>query len=629
MNYIIEHTRVLLRLRIGDGTRKLKCKKEDVAMTLQNYIKMCQLRVKKTYACTCSWHGPHPWKLLERRRPTLFSNIIGGLISQILSYENLILNAFNKIQSLISVYIFSFILARRKFAYKFIRWVAFHCRFTCILVLKTSRIGGSTVTEVAEKAGGCLSTQRKLCVCALDLCPIKTTTTTTTSTTNGDSLLEAMDKFFKPEVLDGSNKYRCERCKKLVQARKQMSIMQAPKVLVIQLKRFEGVLGNKIDRMIKFEEVLVLSSYMCRESQDPHPEYNLFGTIVHSGFSPESGHYYAYIKDTVGRWFCCNDSYVSLSSLQDVLSEKVYILFFSRTNQRPMTAKTTSTTDGVKSFCNDGNALSDVDSTPQLIAAAANTHDASYSVEDVLNIPKKRKVTSSPQIKFGEIKAFDSKKLNGNGNIPRNGSVVGHVDLKESRSIEKGKKETQLVINNDKSSSAVFHDCKQKTLSPHANGKKQSNGVKSLKTAAFDDDHSGHKVTAVRYPDSANVRKGECKSNISFSGSKRKSANDVPYNILGQDDHQEKLKKFKQILSEDASSTLRSCGWHDQVHSFMLAKKKLRDQSAGNSTDYFEFKKILIAEARKTFISQVPESLKEHLVGRLKLFSQGKPFLDA
>ena len=30
--------------------------------------------------------------------------------------------------------------------------------------------------------------------------------------------------------------------------------------------------------------------------QDSHPEYNLFATIVHSGYSPESGHYYAYIK---------------------------------------------------------------------------------------------------------------------------------------------------------------------------------------------------------------------------------------------------------------------------------------------------------------------------------------------
>lgn len=33
--------------------------------------------------------------------------------------------------------------------------------------------------------------------------------------------------------------------------------------------------------------------------QDPRPEYKLFGTIVHSGFSPESGHYYAYIKVSI------------------------------------------------------------------------------------------------------------------------------------------------------------------------------------------------------------------------------------------------------------------------------------------------------------------------------------------
>lgn len=32
------------------------------------------------------------------------------------------------------------------------------------------------------------------------------------------------------------------------------------------------------------------------ELQEKHAEYNLFGTIVHSGFSPDSGHYYAYIK---------------------------------------------------------------------------------------------------------------------------------------------------------------------------------------------------------------------------------------------------------------------------------------------------------------------------------------------
>ena len=87
-------------------------------------------------------------------------------------------------------------------------------------------------------------------------------------------------------------------CKKLVAARKQMSILQAPNVLVIQLKvgyylvscllgisvidvcffvandtflkmaqRFEGIFGGKVDKPIAFEEVLVLSSYMYKGSQ--------------------------------------------------------------------------------------------------------------------------------------------------------------------------------------------------------------------------------------------------------------------------------------------------------------------------------------------------------------------------
>jgi ubiquitin carboxyl-terminal hydrolase 36/42 len=75
-----------------------------------------------------------------------------------------------------------------------------------------------------------------------------------------------------------------------------MSILQAPNILVIQLKRFGGIFGGKIDKAISFGEILVLSNFMSKASKDPQPEYKLFGIIVHSGFSPESGHYYAYVK---------------------------------------------------------------------------------------------------------------------------------------------------------------------------------------------------------------------------------------------------------------------------------------------------------------------------------------------
>lgn len=61
-------------------------------------------------------------------------------------------------------------------------------------------------------------------------------------------------------------------------------------------QRFEGEFGGKIDKPIALEEFLELSSYMCEKSKYPRPEYKLFGTVVHAGFSTESGHYYAYIK---------------------------------------------------------------------------------------------------------------------------------------------------------------------------------------------------------------------------------------------------------------------------------------------------------------------------------------------
>lgn len=36
---------------------------------------------------------------------------------------------------------------------------------------------------------------------------------------------------------------------------------------VLASKRFEGIFGGKIDKTISFEEVLVLSSYMCKASK--------------------------------------------------------------------------------------------------------------------------------------------------------------------------------------------------------------------------------------------------------------------------------------------------------------------------------------------------------------------------
>lgn len=50
------------------------------------------------------------------------------------------------------------------------------------------------------------------------------------------SVHDALRRFTHPELLEGDNQYRCERCGQLSDARKALSIFHAPNVLVIQLK---------------------------------------------------------------------------------------------------------------------------------------------------------------------------------------------------------------------------------------------------------------------------------------------------------------------------------------------------------------------------------------------------------
>ncbi|KAL3651101.1 Ubiquitin carboxyl-terminal hydrolase 25 [Castilleja foliolosa] len=276
-----------------------------------------------------------PFCILERR------------IALSLSSES-VSDAPLRINNSLRLYAEHFRTGRQEDAHEFLRYVIDACHNTCLRLKKlqkqqergkigTADISGSTETVVKEIFGGALQSQVKCLSCGAESNKIDEIMDISLDILHSGSVKEALQKFFQPEVLDGNNKYKCDNCKELVAARKQMSVSQAPNVLVIQLKRFEGTFGGKIDKAVAFEKTLVLSSHMCIGTKGQHPEYDLFGTIVHSGFSPDSGHYYAYIKNAIGGWYCCNDSYVSVSTLQEVLSDKAYILFFSRTEQRPRT----------------------------------------------------------------------------------------------------------------------------------------------------------------------------------------------------------------------------------------------------------------------------------------------------
>ncbi|XP_024518765.1 ubiquitin carboxyl-terminal hydrolase 23 [Selaginella moellendorffii] len=148
--------------------------------------------------------------------------------------------------------------------------------------------------------------------------------------TRADSLGKALAWFTANEILDGDNKYHCEKCKKKVRAIKRFTIETAPNVLTVQFKRFSstGLHGQKIDKKVHFGRKLDITPFMSNARDGA--VYDLYGVLVHAGWSTRSGHYYCFVRTSSDMWHVLDDSRVQQLSEQTVLNQKAYILFYIR-----------------------------------------------------------------------------------------------------------------------------------------------------------------------------------------------------------------------------------------------------------------------------------------------------------
>ncbi|XP_057465459.1 ubiquitin carboxyl-terminal hydrolase 25-like [Actinidia eriantha] len=573
----------------------------------------------------------------ERKRDCAFC-ILEKRIARSLS-SDLALDTPSKMNSCLRIFAEHFRFGRQEDAHEFLRYVIDACHNTCLRLKKLRRKGGGEGfgggTVVKEIFGGALQSQVKCLSCGAESNKVDEIMDISLDVLHNSSLRESLQKFFHAEVLDGNNKYKCENCKKLVAARKQMSLLQAPNILVIQLKRFEGIFGGKIDKTIAFEEVLVLSNYMCKASQDAHPQYNLFGTIVHSGFSPDSGHYYAYIKDAMGRWYCCNDSFVKLSSLQEVLSEKVYILFFARTKQRPGPAKPALPSNGVKSQASNGGHTSKsatVDHSAKTVYTKQSV-DNSFEKDNLIG-SKNNKVPASAQVNLSSFGHSGTKKFPATVDVKivvnKSQSNGKNGDVKASISMEKGETKMLSINGNGVTKSKTVEGIDNGNIKAfpfaNGNGKIKSAPANSVDTTAISEDNHGRNgVTTEEVANKHELKNGGVNGPSSISGSKRKLRDEDSGSLFAKDAHsQAKLEGFIESLGKEASSVLRSM-WTEEVYRYMCSRNKAYSREAGKmESDSNELKKKLVADAKRNFVSQIPESLKENLIKRLKTFSQEK-----
>jgi len=168
---------------------------------------------------------------------------------------------------------------------------------------------------------------------------------------NHRDIRESLQQFVCRETLSGENLYRCIKCKQLVQAIKRYTLHKAPKVLLINLKRFEfGKNSHKLSHLVSYPEYLNVTQYMSEESaNDQSLNYRLYAVLVHVGSSMHSGHYYSYVRSPNNRWYKADDTTMTQCDLNQVLTQHgAYILCYIKempsTNNNVTTNSTTPTT---------------------------------------------------------------------------------------------------------------------------------------------------------------------------------------------------------------------------------------------------------------------------------------------
>ena len=102
----------------------------------------------------------------------------------------------------------------------------------------------------------------------------------------------------------------------------QLSFTKTPQYLFVQLLRYgKGVTGGKVTTLVEAAAEMELHST---------DKYELVGALNHQGNTISSGHFVSYVRSENGPWLLCNDTSITTTYLDKVISADNYILLYSK-----------------------------------------------------------------------------------------------------------------------------------------------------------------------------------------------------------------------------------------------------------------------------------------------------------
>lgn len=175
---------------------------------------------------------------------------------------------------------------------------------------------------------------------------------------NVPSLEKAMEKFVQAEILDNENAYLCPRCKRKCPAQKKFSVHRTPNIVTFQFKRFDynRMVGGKITKQIAFPEKFNMRPYMSQRNGPP-VMFQLYAVLVHQGVSCNSGHYFCFVRNSNNLWYIMDDCKVRQVSLNFVLSQQAYLLFYTRVHNNSSASFSKQNSETQISLLNSGPSM--------------------------------------------------------------------------------------------------------------------------------------------------------------------------------------------------------------------------------------------------------------------------------
>ena len=176
---------------------------------------------------------------------------------------------------------------------------------------------GIQVTKIVSQSGEILSANPEpYCVLSLPLPNNK----------KQCSIIDCFDLYCENEFLSGDNAYYNEKTKKKENVNKATVFWSLPKVLIIDLKRYDNFL-RKINTFVNISlENLDLRNFVCGYENDKYI-YDLFAVCNHHG-GCNGGHYTSCIKNANNKWYLFNDGLIQEMKPDKVITQSAYTLFY-------------------------------------------------------------------------------------------------------------------------------------------------------------------------------------------------------------------------------------------------------------------------------------------------------------